>query len=207
MAGATRICCQRESISACSVDTIHRVSSCKATYVRCMRVLFSCNLPPALLAEWLGFLRATAVTRGWMDTEIRVSTENWPWRRKFSRCSSRDSNPRPFNHKFGTLTTELSLLPKPKPKGQVAGYTYRLHLQLCGFAWSDMVHGVHKTHRDSSSFMWHQFFQHCNRKLYITLVDIKKMYYKKLVIHVTVESHDIDMWAQWVSSRAENSAI
>ena len=26
---------------------------------------FSCNLPPALLAEWLGLSRATAVTRGW----------------------------------------------------------------------------------------------------------------------------------------------
>ena len=37
--------------------------SIKSTYVRCMRV--SCNLPPALLAEWPGFLRATVVTRGW----------------------------------------------------------------------------------------------------------------------------------------------
>ena len=32
--------------------TMHHVTSCKATYVRCMRV--SCNLPPALLAEWPG---------------------------------------------------------------------------------------------------------------------------------------------------------
>ena len=32
-------------------------------------------------------LRATAVTRGWTDTEIQVSTESWPWRRKFSRHS------------------------------------------------------------------------------------------------------------------------
>ena len=29
-----------------------RVTSCRTTYVRCMRI--SCNLPPALLAEWLG---------------------------------------------------------------------------------------------------------------------------------------------------------
>ena len=43
-----------------------------------------------------------------MDTEIRVSTESRPWRRKFSRRSSRDSNPRPFNHESGALTTELS---------------------------------------------------------------------------------------------------
>ena len=54
------------------------------------------------------FLRATVVTRGLTDTEIRVSTESRPWRRKFSRRSSRDSNPRPFNHESGALTTELS---------------------------------------------------------------------------------------------------
>ena len=40
--------------------------------------------------------------------KIRVSTESRPWRRKFSRRSSRDSNPRPFNHESGALTTELS---------------------------------------------------------------------------------------------------
>ena len=43
-----------------------------------------------------------------MDTKIRVSTESRPWKRKFSRCSCRDSNPRPFNHESGALTTELS---------------------------------------------------------------------------------------------------
>ena len=44
-----------------------------------------------------------------MDTEISVSTESRPWRSgQFSRRSSRDSNPRPFNHESGALTTELS---------------------------------------------------------------------------------------------------
>ena len=43
-----------------------------------------------------------------MDTEIRVSTESRPWRRKFSRHSCRDSNPRPFSHESGSLTTEIS---------------------------------------------------------------------------------------------------
>ena len=42
-----------------------------------------------------------------MDTEIRVSTESWPRRRKFS-CQ--DSNPRIF-HESSTLATALSLLP------------------------------------------------------------------------------------------------
>jgi len=37
----------------------------------------------------------------WPDTEIRVSTESSPWRRKFSRPSSRDSNPGPFDHESG----------------------------------------------------------------------------------------------------------
>ena len=45
---------------------------------------------------------------GGTDTEIRVSTKGRPWRNKFSRRSSRDSNPRPFNHESGSLTTELS---------------------------------------------------------------------------------------------------
>ena len=49
---------------------------------------------------------------GGTDTEIRVSTESRPWRRKFSRRSSRDSNPRPFNHESGALTTELSPPPE-----------------------------------------------------------------------------------------------
>ena len=50
------------------------------------------------------------VTRGWNGyrnkSQHRKSIR--PWRRKFSRRSSRDSNPRPFNHESGALTTELS---------------------------------------------------------------------------------------------------
>ena len=57
------------------------------------------------------------VARGWngyrnksqhRKSPQKVSTESRPWRRKFSRRSSRDSNPRPFNHESGALTTELS---------------------------------------------------------------------------------------------------
>ena len=58
-----------------------------------------------------GLLHATAVTLGWNGYR-RVSTESWPWRRKFSHHSSRDLNPRTFDHESGALTTELSLLPK-----------------------------------------------------------------------------------------------
>ena len=41
---------------------IYNVTSFQATYVGCM---CWCNLPPVLLAEWLIFLRATAITRVW----------------------------------------------------------------------------------------------------------------------------------------------
>ena len=44
------------------------------------------------------------------DTKIRVSTESWPWRRKYSRRSCWNSNPRLFSHESCVLTTELSLL-------------------------------------------------------------------------------------------------
>ena len=42
-----------------------------------------------------------------MDTKIRVSTESWPQKRKFSHSSCRDSTPGPFDHKPGTLTAKL----------------------------------------------------------------------------------------------------
>ena len=56
--------------------------------------------------DW-DLLHATAVTRGWNGYQNK-STESRPWRRKFSRRSSRDSNLRPFNLESGALTTELS---------------------------------------------------------------------------------------------------
>ena len=83
-----------------------------------IRKVYACLAVTCHLHFWQNdrdFLRATVVTRGGTDTEIRVSTESRPWRRKFSRRSSRDSNARPFNHESGALTTELS--PPPKGKG------------------------------------------------------------------------------------------
>ena len=87
--------------------------------------MFSCNLPPALLAEWPGFFTCyCGNTGGGTDTEIRVSTESRPWRRKFSRRSSRDSNPRPFNHESGALTTELSPPPHDVHYWTLCFYTH-----------------------------------------------------------------------------------
>ena len=76
-----------------------------------IRKVYACLAVTCHLHFWQNgrdLLRATAVTRGGTDTEIRVSTESRPWRRKFSLRSCRDSNSRPFNHESGALTTELS---------------------------------------------------------------------------------------------------
>ena len=82
-------------------------------------------------------LRATAVTRGGTDTEIRVSTESRPWRRKFSRRSCRDSKPRLFDHESGALSTELS--PLPKVSEADVGLA-RTHRSVCGRTAPDTLH-------------------------------------------------------------------
>ena len=66
------------------------------------------------MTEWLplndcGLLRAIAVTRGWKGHRVRVSTQSWLWRKKFSCRSCRDSNSQPFDHESGALTYKLSL--------------------------------------------------------------------------------------------------
>ena len=71
--------------------------SIKSAYVRCMRVLaVTCHLH--FLAEWPGSFTYYCGNTDGMDTEVRVSTESWPWIRKFSRCLCWDSNLRPFDH-------------------------------------------------------------------------------------------------------------
>ena len=74
--------------------------------------VFSCNLPPALLAEWPGSFTCYCSNTGVERIPKWVSTESQPWRRKFSCRSSSDSNPWPFNHESSALTTELSLPPQ-----------------------------------------------------------------------------------------------
>ena len=55
-----------------------------------------------------GLLRVTAVTRGSNGHRIRVSTQSWLWRRKFSCRFCRDSTSQPFDHESGALTNKLS---------------------------------------------------------------------------------------------------
>ena len=71
--------------------------------------VFSCNACLAVTCHlhfWQndrGLLRATAVTRRGSAQKVDHGDENSP-------C--RDSNPRPFDHESGALTTELSPLPE-----------------------------------------------------------------------------------------------
>ena len=55
-----------------------------------------------------GFFTCYCGNTGWNGYRNKSQHRKSTWRRKFSRRSSRDSNPRPFNHESGALTTELS---------------------------------------------------------------------------------------------------
>ena len=58
-------------------------------YLKPQICVLSCNLLPAILAEWAG-----SFTR-YYGVDVK--------RRKLSRCSFRDSNPRPFDHESVAL--------------------------------------------------------------------------------------------------------
>ena len=90
MAGATWNCCH---LGASSVYTIQPcILSLRAKPHTSGVCVFSCNLPPALSAEWPESFTCYCGNTG---------VESWPWRRKFSRRSCRDLNPQPFNHESG----------------------------------------------------------------------------------------------------------
>ena len=72
------------------------------------------------------------------------------------------------------------------PGGRLQLNTHALY--MCGFAWSDMLHGVHRTRWNGSSFMWHQPCQRCK---HTTLVDIQRRAIRKsyslMKIHTRVQ--------------------
>ena len=127
---------------------MHHVTSCKATDIRHVHACLDATCHLRFWQNDLDRLRATAAanTRDGTDTETRVSTGStlraplsgtsskegcrkpvlgvctgsWPWRRKFSRRSCRDSNPgRPFNHESDSLAAELSPLAGPAFQSRV----------------------------------------------------------------------------------------
>ena len=81
-------------------------------------------------------LHAAAVTRGWNGYRNKSQHRKSTLEKKFSRRSSRDSNPRPFNHESGALTTELSPFPayqQREEKAWLATYCALLHYILSNY--------------------------------------------------------------------------
>ena len=76
-----------------------------------IRKVYACLAVTCHLHFWQNdrdLLRATVVTRGWNGYRNKSQHRKSTLEKKFSSRSSRDSNPRPFNHESGALTTELS---------------------------------------------------------------------------------------------------
>ena len=69
----------------------------------CLCIKVQCNLPPVLLAKWLGSFMCHCGNIGWNGHRIRVSTESLLWRTKFSCPSRRDLNLQPLNHESRAL--------------------------------------------------------------------------------------------------------
>ena len=94
--------------------TTHHVTSCKLSHIRkvhaCLAVTYHLHFCQND-RSFTCYCDNTGVER----QPKRVNTERSVNRRTFSRRCSTDSNPRPFNHEPGALTTELSALPKHFP--------------------------------------------------------------------------------------------
>ena len=114
IAGATRNCCHFGAfcVQPCIISRhfiqsyIHRVHACLA--VTCHRHFWQ-NEQDFFL-KWSK--KCYCGNTGWNEYRNKSAQKmSWPWRRKFSRRSCQDSNPRPFDYESAALTTELSPLP------------------------------------------------------------------------------------------------
>ena len=79
-----------------------------------LRKVYACLAVTCHLHFWLNdrdLLRATAVTRGWNGYRNRSQHRKLTLEKNIFLPLPRDSNPRPFNHESGALTTELSPAP------------------------------------------------------------------------------------------------
>ena len=78
----------------------------------CIRKVYACLAVICNLHFWqndLDLLRATAVTRGWNGYRNKSQHRKLTLEKKILQPLCRDSNPGPFNHESGALTTELSV--------------------------------------------------------------------------------------------------
>ena len=98
--------------------TMLHVTSCKATYVRCMGVLaVTCHLH--FWQNDRDLLRATLVTRGWDGYRNKSQRRKLTLEKKILPPLLQGLEPGPFNYESGALTTELS--PAPEPCCRVSG--------------------------------------------------------------------------------------
>ena len=157
MAGAAWNCCH---LGTHAVYTIQPCISLQCYLFKATDMgacVFSCNLPPALLAEWLETLCATVVT--WRWNRNRNKSQHWKWRRIFSHRSCRDLNPRPFNHQSGTL---------PLSYPHVISFGLVASLVLLFYSLEYYMHSVkklwkHNVHSNYVSTELLVYFKHCNR--------------------------------------------
>ena len=158
MAGATWNCCH---LGTHAVYTIQPCISLQCYFIKATYMgacVFSSNLPPALLAEWLGTLRATVVTRRW--NRNRNKSQHWKWRRIFSHRSCWDLNPRPFNHKSDILPLSY---PCFISFGPVASLVLLLSYSLQHYIHSVKKLWKHTVHSNYASTAQLIYFKHCNR--------------------------------------------
>ena len=73
--------------------------------------MYACLGVTCHLHFWQNYWGLLRATREWNGHWIRLSTQSWLWRRKFSRRSCRNSNSQPFDHEFGALNNKLSRKP------------------------------------------------------------------------------------------------
>ena len=114
MVGATRNCCR---LGASYVYTIQPYTSLQCHFIQRHRGrVYVCLIVTCHRHFWQNdrdLLCSTAVTRGWNGYRNKSQHRKLTLEKKtFSRRSCRGSNPGPFDHESGALTTELSPLPR-----------------------------------------------------------------------------------------------
>ena len=93
--------------------------------------VFSWNLSPPVLAEWLRSFTCYCSNMRSNRYKIRVSTESWPWRRKFCHCSCWDSNLRSFNHESSIIPLNYSHFPLDPKLYQDLPLLWQIWNQIC----------------------------------------------------------------------------
>ena len=121
--------------------------------------MIRCNLTPVRLAERLGSFASHCSNTGveWTLNKsqhwIRVRTQSWLRRGKFSHRPCRDSNSQPFDHKSGAQSNKLSQLlwlltikthdqpfkPLMTPAGSVESFNFYI---LGTFLWDCTAEGM-----------------------------------------------------------------